>query len=118
MLIGEPTLDLGPPVWKDQPNEHHKNFINGFLTLFSVICIENIESNMNGGGNNTEYCIINHICENPYEVQFMKILTAVGQDYLSNIDTIFKKEDEDDYSDEDQDLRYIPVAFATVYLFY
>ncbi|CAI2378276.1 unnamed protein product [Moneuplotes crassus] len=101
-LLGDLTMDLGPPEFKKQPDVHDQDYINGFLILFSAICLEDIN-----------VCNIQNINENPLEIQFFKILNSIGPEYLSEIDNLLDSED-----GEDTDLKHISACFAVVYLYY
>jgi hypothetical protein len=36
-LIGEPTMDINGQEFKEQPDEYHRHYINGFLTIFACL---------------------------------------------------------------------------------
>ena len=99
---------------QEKPDDHHKQYLNGFLTLFSCICLVDCGA-----------CATSDIANNPTEVNFLQLLTHVGQEYTQAAEGMFEVEEgkEDEFSDNDSgdqlpEAKYTAISFAVVYIGY
>lgn len=106
-LIGEPTMDINGQEFKEKPDEYHRHYINGFLTLFACLAWKD-----------NQLWVIPDVCSKPLEIQFIRILTLVGHDYMSNIENLFDENQEDSFDEDQKEAMYMSVTFSAVYLFY
>jgi len=54
----------------------------------------------------TKYCIVDGICDKPEELQFLKLLAEVANDFDFSI---LDDSEENELDDEQEDSRYMPI---------
>lgn len=71
---------------KETPDEHHRHYFNGYLTLFGCLAIN--ENNVSSNGD-FELCKLSESMGKEKEIEFFKILTEVGQEYMQGVEGKF-----------------------------